>query len=53
MTCLRCGMDTPRLTVDQRYDPRCAREVQQVIDLDAKRRTRFPFGKALSGGTAA
>lgn len=28
MKCARCGQDTPRLTLTQRYCPRCSEEVR-------------------------
>lgn len=40
MICVRCGLETPRLTVDQRYDPRCTAEVQAILQADARRRDR-------------
>jgi predicted DCC family thiol-disulfide oxidoreductase YuxK len=46
--CSRCGCDTPRLTVDQTRCPQCAREVARIVELDAKRRTRFAFAKVLA-----
>jgi hypothetical protein len=50
MNCARCGVETPRLTVAQRYDPRCAAEVTALVKADAKRRTpRFVRAKDLTG----
>lgn len=49
MKCKRCGVDTPRLTLAQRYCPTCAREVDQRIAADeARRRPRFSIGKDLT-----
>jgi NMD protein affecting ribosome stability and mRNA decay len=31
MTCHRCGEHTPRLTLSQRYCPRCEREVAALL----------------------
>lgn len=30
MKCIRCGTDTPRLTVEQRYCPTCIRELARL-----------------------
>lgn len=52
--CARCGMDTPRCTVDQRHCPQCAREVANIVSLDARRRApRFSVGKDLTGPRSA
>lgn len=49
MICKRCGVDTPRLTLDQRYCPTCDREVRDRIRADAqRRRPRFSSGKDLT-----
>lgn len=49
MNCKRCGADTPRLTVDQRYCPTCEREVARIVRTDAqRRRPRFTSGKDLT-----
>jgi ribosomal protein S26 len=45
--CKRCGVETPRLTVDQVHCVRCAVEVAAIIASDEKRRNRFSFAKAL------
>lgn len=44
MKCRRCGEDTPRLTLTQRYCPPCSREVIAILADEAKResRRRFP-----------
>ena len=31
MTCRRCGEQTPRLTLTQRYCPRCEREMTRSV----------------------
>lgn len=49
MNCKRCGADTPRLTVDQRYCPDCAREVARIVRSDTeRRRPRFTVGKDMT-----
>lgn len=41
--CLRCGLETPRLTTRQIHCPRCEREVAALIAADAARRAvRYP-----------
>ena len=41
--CLRCGLETPRLTTRQIHCPRCEREVAALVAADAARRmARFP-----------
>ena len=37
MKCKRCGDETPRLTIDQRYCPPCQRDVDERIAKDAER----------------
>ena len=49
MKCARCGEETPRLTLTQRYCPPCGREVEAIIRSDtARRRDRFSVGKDLT-----
>lgn len=51
--CLRCGVESPRLTVDQVHCPKCAVEVAAVIVADERRRRpRFPFSKDMTGWAA-
>lgn len=38
--CSRCAQETPRRTDDQRYCPRCAVEVRELIRADTERRNR-------------
>lgn len=46
--CLRCGIETPRLTVKQIHCPPCEAAVAAIIAADtARRQPRFPFGKDL------
>ena len=53
MKCARCGMETPRLTLTQRYDPKCAAEVAAIVAADTARRTpRFPTSKDMTGAVA-
>ena len=53
MTCKRCGIDTPRLTLTQRYCPACAREVAAIVARDTeRRRPRFTFGKDMTRSVA-
>ena len=40
MKCVRCNETTTRLTLRQRYCPRCEREVNNIIDLDSRRQVR-------------
>lgn len=41
--CLRCGLETPRLTTRQIHCPRCEREVAALVAADAARRVaRYP-----------
>jgi predicted RNA-binding Zn-ribbon protein involved in translation (DUF1610 family) len=50
MTCARCAIETPRLTLTQRYCPPCGREVAALIKSDAERRQpRFERPKDLTG----
>ena len=52
--CIRCGIPTPRLRVDQRHCPSCDRQVQALIAADEARRTpRFGASKDLTGRVAA
>jgi hypothetical protein len=54
MRCARCGEETPRLTVAQRYCPPCHRDVTAIEEADAKRRApRFPMAKDLTFGRSA
>lgn len=43
MTCKRCGCDTPRLTLGQRYCPTCDREVKAILEVEARRAARPTF----------
>jgi predicted RNA-binding Zn-ribbon protein involved in translation (DUF1610 family) len=47
MKCARCGEDTPRLTIQQRYCPPCGREVEAIVRSDDARRNRFSRAKDL------
>ena len=47
-TCTRCGQKFERMTVDQFRCGQCAREVARIVEMDAKRRTRFAFAKELA-----
>lgn len=47
--CLRCGLETPRLTTKQIHCPRCEREVAALIAADAARRVARFAPKDLSG----
>lgn len=49
MQCKRCGIETPRLTVGQRYCPPCERDVTRIVEADEKRRSRRWFPKDLTG----
>lgn len=49
MTCLHCGVETPRMTVNQRYCPSCDRRVRELL-ADAERRNTPRFGDARDGG---
>ena len=51
MRCLRCGMETPRLTTRQIHCQRCTAEVAALITADAKRHTPRFAPKDLSGWT--
>ncbi len=52
MTCKHCGIETPRLTLAQRYCPPCERRVTAEIAADERRRTRFTFAKSLDRSPA-
>lgn len=43
MRCSRCGEDTPRLTLTQRYCQPCAREVAAILLAEAVRESRRRF----------
>ena len=48
MNCQRCGIQTPRLTLSQTRCPDCQREVDRLIEQDARRKVaRFGFAKDL------
>jgi hypothetical protein len=49
MRCSRCGLETPRLTVDQRHCPRCRGEVDRLIAADARRREPRFRAKDMTG----
>jgi predicted RNA-binding Zn-ribbon protein involved in translation (DUF1610 family) len=50
MTCARCAIETPRLTLTQRYCPPCGREVAALIERDTeRRRPRFERAKDMTG----
>lgn len=47
MNCKRCGQQTPRFTLTQRYCPVCEREVAGIVERDARRRApRFSAPKS-------
>lgn len=48
MTCLRCGIETPRLTLSQRRCPPCEAQVRAIVETDARRHvSRFRLPKSL------
>lgn len=53
LTCSRCGVKTPRLTLDQHRCPPCQQAVEQVIRMDTARRTRFSRAVDLTPALAA
>lgn len=52
MKCARCGQDTPRLTVTQRYCTPCGREVEAITKADERRRQPRFAAKDLTGTVA-
>jgi hypothetical protein len=53
VTCARCGIHTPRLTLAQRYCPPCQREVDAIVAADTRRRMpRFSVAKSLDRSPA-
>lgn len=53
MKCARCGAETPRLTLAQTRDPKCQREVEALIAMDDRRRSRkVGAAKDFTGTTA-
>lgn len=49
MKCSRCGIDTPRLTLDQTRCPMCQRQVEALVAQDAARRAPRFHAKDFTG----
>lgn len=49
MKCAACGVETPRLTRDQRYCPQCDRRIAAVIAADSVRRAPRFTARDLTG----